>query len=180
MRMRVDPRSSEFSDLRCLNLRSQMSDVRVPGPSDECGRTGGFGSTWRSPTSTWDRRSRTRALAGGMASLLYLVLNMVHLAMPPWDTTPWVHPSTCTAPHGHGLVRGHRRTVLWALNGPCVTLKIDLKSICRGLSGFWPPFQPHVARIGLDQRPQTTYVYPFHLRFYQEWSPYPNENVAPS
>ena len=97
-------------------------------------------------------------------------------AMPPW-----VHlPVPALAARRRVRVVYRTEKVLWALNGPCVTLKIDLKSICRGLSGFWPPFQPHVARIGLDQRPQTTYVYPFHLRFYQEWSPYPNENVAPS
>ena len=41
----------------------------------------------------------TGAWQGGMAPLLYLVLDSVHRAMPPWVTPPWVHPPVLPYPY---------------------------------------------------------------------------------
>ena len=67
------------------------------------------------------------------------------------------------------------KSVLWAHNRTCFKLKWTHIDFWRGLSGLWLGFKARVARTDWFQRPQGTYIYPFHLCVLHVWYPYPNE-----
>ena len=115
----------------------------------------------------------------GTGVILYLVLVLVPELVPVHGTLPTtpprVHPPTASQCHARRQCGTADKRVLWAQYGPCVTLKPVHIDLLARLSGFWLSFEYRVARTICIQRPQGTYVYPFHLCVYQEWYPYPNE-----
>ena len=134
----MESKSSQISDVNISDLGSQISDVRIDVSRAGSGALTTFVHQIRSESEGYRRAMPPRAWIMGTSVGWERGPNRRQLGTLGHATLGT--PTRATTELATPRPRRAGRSVLWALNWHCVTLKSVLKSIWSRLSAFWPSF----------------------------------------